>query len=85
MQGHNTGARRGGQFWKRDRRDRRGPGEANRISIATLKIRSGRVGGLEAALQALQVLQALKQGNVKVGVLQEKNITDRIHTRQVEG
>ena len=37
--------------------------EAICISIATLNIRLGRAGGLEAALQALQ------QGNVDLGIL----------------
>ena len=41
-----------------------------------LKIRLGRAGGLEAALQAL------KQGNVDMGVLQETKLKDGIHARQ---
>ena len=57
----------------------RGLGKTNGIRVSTLNIRSGRAGGLEAALQSLN------QGNVDMGVLQETKITDRIHTRQVEG
>ena len=52
------------------------------FSLATLNIRSERTGGLEAALEALQ---ALRQGNVDVGVLQETKLTDEIHMRQGEG
>ena len=37
------------------------------IRLATIKIRSGRAGGLEATLRVP------RQGNIDVGVLQEKN------------
>ena len=49
------------------------------IRLATLQIRSGRVGELEVELRAL------RQGNVDVGILQETKLTDRIHERQGEG
>ena len=52
--------------------------EANMIRLATLNVRSGRAGGMEA------VLRALKQGNVDVGVLKETKLTDGIHVRQGE-
>ena len=48
--------------------------EGKVINISSINIRSGRAGGLEAALRDLQ------QGNVDVGVLQETNITKGIHT-----
>ena len=57
----------------------RNSGEAKGIRIATLNIILGGAGGMEAEIQAL------RQGNVDVGVLQETKITDGIHTRQVEG
>ena len=53
----------------------RGLGKSNGIRIATLNIRSGRAGVMEAELRIL------KQGNVDVGVLQETNLTYRIHAR----
>ena len=46
------------------------------IRLATLNIRSGRAGGLEAALRVL------RQGKIDVGVLQETKITDNIHERK---
>ena len=49
------------------------------ISLATIKIRLGRAGGLEAALRAL------RQGNVDVGILQKTKMADGIHVRQGEG
>ena len=52
---------------------------SGKIRIDTLKIRLGKAGGLEAALQDL------RQGNVDVGVLQETKLTDGIHARQGEG
>ena len=51
----------------------------NDIRLAKLNIRLGREEGLEAALRAL------KEGNVDMGVLHDKNLTDGIHARQVEG
>ena len=53
--------------------------EGKGIQIASLNIRSGLAGGLEAALHALQ------QGNVDVGVLQKTNVTKGIHTRYRAG
>ena len=52
---------------------------SGKIRLATLNIRSGRAGGLEAALRAL------RQGNIDVGVLKETKLTDGIHARQGEG
>ena len=49
------------------------------IRIATLNIRSGRVGVLETALRAL------RQGNIGMGVLQETELTGRIHMRLSSG
>ena len=57
----------------------RGSIKANRIILVTLNIRSGRAGGLEAALRVT------KQGSVDVGVLQETKLTDGIHAQQGEG
>ena len=47
--------------------------EAKGIRIASLKIRSGRAGGMEAALRDLQ------KGNVGVGFLQDTNLMKGIH------
>ena len=63
MRGHNARERGGDQIKTWDRRGMMGSVEAICISIATLNIRLGRAGGLEAALQALQ------QGNVDLGIL----------------
>ena len=52
---------------------------ASRIRIALLKIRSERVGGLEAAIWALN------QGNVDVDVFQETKLMDGIHARHGAG
>ena len=49
------------------------------IRIDSLNIRSGQSGGLETALQVLQ------KGNVGVGILQETNLTEGIHTRHRAG
>ena len=52
------------------------PKETNKgggIHIATLNIRSGRSGGLETALRAL------RQGNIRIRVLQETKLTRGIH------
>ena len=49
------------------------------IRLATLNIRYGRTGGLEAALRAL------RQDNVGVGFLQETILTDGIQVRKGEG
>ena len=49
------------------------------IRISSLNIRLEDVGGLEAALQALQ------KGNIGIRVLQEINITKEIHTRYSTG
>ena len=57
----------------------RGSVEARGIRLATLNIRQGRAGGLEAALRALQ------QGNVNVGVLKETNLRDGMHAQQGAG
>ena len=43
--------------------------------IASINIRSGRAGGLEAALLAL------RHGNTGIGVLQETKLTRGIHTQ----
>ena len=61
------------------RRNRKGPEERKGIRIASLNIRSGRVGGMEEALRDFH------QGNVNVGVLQEAKLTRRIHTRYRAG
>ena len=53
--------------------------ETREIRIATLNIRSGRAGALEA------VLRAPKKGNVDVGVLQETKLKDGIHAQQGAG
>ena len=45
------------------------------IRIRSLKIRTGRAGGLETALPAL------KQGNIGIGFLQETKLARGIHTR----
>ena len=58
--------------WKRFRQGVRGSGK---IRLTTLNIRSGRAGGLEAYLRALQ------QVNVDVGVLQETKLTYGIPAR----
>ena len=57
----------------------KGLSKTNGIRLATLNIRSGREGGLEAALRVM------KQGNVDVGVLQETKLTDGIHVQKGEG
>ena len=57
----------------------RGLDKAKVIRHVTLKIRSRRVGGLEAALRYL------KQGNIDVVVLQETELTERIHAWQRYG
>ena len=57
-----------GQVWK-------GTGTGLVISLESLKIRSGRAGRREAALQALQ------QGNVYVGFTQETKLMQGIHAR----
>ena len=57
----------------------RGSVEARGIRLTTLNTRSGREGGLEAALRAL------KKDKVDVRVLQETNLTDGIHVWQGEG
>ena len=49
------------------------------IRLATLNIRSGREGCLEAALRVLI------QGNVDVGVLQETKVTDGIQRGRERG
>ena len=51
----------------------------SRIRVASLNIMSEKAVDLEAALQAL------KQGNIDVGVLQETNIMDGIHARNGVG
>ena len=53
--------------------------EANIIRIASLNIRLGRAGRLEAALRDL------KQGNVEVRVLQETRLMDGIHAHHRAG
>ena len=73
MQGQNAHKWGGGQIQIQYRRGVRGSIEAIGIRLATLNIRSGSLGGLEAALLAL------KQGNVDVGVLQDMKLTDGIH------
>ena len=45
------------------------------IRIRSLKIRTGRAGGLETVLPALQ------QGNIGIGFLQETKLARGIHTR----
>ena len=57
----------------------RGLVKAKDIKLATLKFRSGRAGGLEAALRALN------QGNVYMGISQEMKLTDGIHAQLGEG
>ena len=57
----------------------RGLGKAKGIRLATLKIRSGKAGGVEAALRDL------RQGKVDMGVLKETKLTDGIHAWQGEG
>ena len=49
------------------------------IWITSLNIHSGCVGGLEVTLRALW------QGNARVGIIQETNITDGINTHYVAG
>ena len=49
------------------------------IRLLSLKIRTGWVGGMEKALQALH------QGNVDVGLLQETKLTQGIHNRHGTG
>ena len=49
------------------------------IGITSLNICLGRLGGLEL------VLQVLPQGNVRVGILQEDKLKERIHTWQRSG
>ena len=77
--GHN--ARRLGDFWiwVQYSRKYKGSEERKGIRIASLNLRSGRAGGLEALLRALQ------QGHVDVRVLQETKLTRGIHTRYGEG
>ena len=50
-----------------------------KIKLATLNIRSGRVGGLEAALRSL------RQVSVDVGVLKGTKLTEGIHACHGEG
>ena len=49
------------------------------IRVVPLNIRSGQLGGLKAALHALQ------KGNVDIGVLQETKLTQGIHTQHGSG
>ena len=73
VQGKSVRAQGGGNFRTWDIRDVRGLGKTKGISIATLNIRLGRAGGMEAALLVT------RQGKVDVGLLQETNLMDRIH------
>ena len=79
MQGHNI--RGQADFWIRtqDSWDWKSSEEGKGIRIASLNIRSGQAGGLEAALRALQ------QGNIDVGVLQETKLMRGVHTRYRAG
>ena len=61
LQVHNTHKSRSGQIWTWDRHDVRGLDEARGVRFATLNIRSGRAGGLE------ETLRALNQDNLDVG------------------
>ena len=54
-------------------------GNASKIRLVTYNIRSGRSGGLEAALRAMA------QANVDLGVFQETKLTDDIYTRMSSG
>ena len=76
VRGNTTRIHEGRHLRTRDRQGMRGSGN---IRLATINIRSGREGGLEATLWVP------RQGNIDVGVLQEKKLTDRIHARQGEG
>ena len=76
-QGHNTRAQAG--CWIRTQDSRGWKVLEEGIRIASLNIRPGRAGGLEAALRALQ------QRNVDVGVLQETKIPKGIHMRYGSG
>ena len=64
MRGHNAHKRRRVQIWTRDRQGVRVSYEARSIMLDMLKIRSGRAGGLEAALWALNKV------NIYVDILQ---------------
>ena len=79
MWGHNARVLGVVHYRTLDRQGVRCLGKAKGIRLATLNIRLGRAGGLEAALRDL------RQGNVDVGVLQETKLTDSIHVCQVEG
>ena len=57
----------------------KGVGAGCVICIMSLNIRSGRAGGLEAALRDL------RQGKVGAGILQETKLTNRVHTRYSSG
>ena len=65
--------------WSRFYRVPKETGSGQGIFIATLNIRSGRVGVLETALRAL------RQGNIKIRVLQEMKLTRGIHMRRSSG
>ena len=62
----------GGRVWKE-------AFTGGRIRLASLNIHTGRAGGPETALRALQ------QGNVDVGFLQETKLMQGIHTRYNPG
>ena len=49
------------------------------VRIASIIVRSGRLGGLET------VLCALHQGNIGIGVLQETKLTEGVHMRFSSG
>ncbi len=53
--------------------------EQDKIRLVTYNIRSGRSGGLEAALRAMA------QANVDLGVFQETKLTDDIYARMSSG
>ena len=67
------------RLWSLVGRRSKGAESSRSIRIAPLNIRSGRVGVLETALRAL------RQGNIGMGVLQETELTGRIHMRLSSG
>ena len=79
MQNHYT--REQEDYWEQIKYswDLKGLDDAKGVYIASLNIRSGRVGGLEVALLTLQ------QGNIYFGVLQETKLIQRITARYGSG
>ena len=81
VRNYRTNAKYRGEIaeWSRVKRVPKETESGRVIRITSLNIRSWRERGLET------VLCALKQGNIRIGVLQENKLTGGIHTRFSSG